>query len=61
MQRRADKVRHTHAATIDGMESALFPAAPRRVISVDVLRGITIAFLIQVNDPCDGRHTYAQR
>jgi predicted acyltransferase len=34
--------------------------APTRVLSIDVLRGITIAFMILVNDPGDGRNTYAQ-
>src|ERR1700733_2161551 len=34
--------------------------APTRVLSLDVLRGITIAFMILVNDPGDGRNTYAQ-
>ena len=31
-----------------------------RVLSIDVLRGITIAFMILVNDPGDWGHTYAQ-
>lgn len=35
-------------------------AAPNRVLSIDVLRGITIAFMILVNDPGDGTHTYTQ-
>ena len=35
-------------------------AAPPRVLSIDVLRGITIAFMILVNDPGDGAHTYTQ-
>jgi predicted acyltransferase len=35
-------------------------AAPTRVLSIDVLRGITIAFMILVNDPGDWSHTYAQ-
>ena len=30
----------------------------RRVLSVDVLRGVTIAFMILVNDAGDGRHMY---
>ena len=34
--------------------------ASTRVLSVDVLRGITIAFMILVNDPGDWAHTYAQ-
>ncbi len=35
-------------------------AAPSRILSVDILRGLTIALMILVNDPGDGRHTYAQ-
>jgi predicted acyltransferase len=34
--------------------------APQRVLSVDVARGITIAFMILVNDPGDSHHVYAQ-
>lgn len=30
----------------------------QRVLAVDILRGLTIAFMILVNDPGDGRHTY---
>ena len=37
------------------------PTAPsQRVLSVDVARGITIAFMILVNDPGDWNHVYAQ-
>ncbi len=35
-------------------------AAPTRVLSIDVLRGLTIALMILVNDPGDWAHTYAQ-
>ena len=35
-------------------------AAPNRILSVDVLRGMTMALMILVNDPGDGAHTYAQ-
>ena len=35
-------------------------AAPARVLSVDVLRGLTIALMILVNDPGDWAHTYTQ-
>jgi predicted acyltransferase len=35
-------------------------AAPTRVLSVDVLRGLTIALMILVNDPGDWAHTDAQ-
>jgi predicted acyltransferase len=34
--------------------------ASRRVLSIDVLRGITIAFMILVNDPGDWSHVYGQ-
>ncbi len=34
--------------------------ASTRVLSVDVLRGITIAFMILVNDPGDWSHVYSQ-
>jgi predicted acyltransferase len=32
--------------------------APRRVLSIDLLRGITIAFMILVNDPGDWSHVF---
>ena len=35
-------------------------APPTRVLSIDILRGITIALMILVNDPGDWSHTYAQ-
>jgi predicted acyltransferase len=34
--------------------------APVRVLSIDVLRGLTIALMILVNDPGDWAHTYTQ-
>ncbi len=41
--------------------SASTSAAPaNRVLSIDVLRGLTIALMILVNDPGDWSHTYAQ-
>lgn len=40
--------------------TAVSAAPPARVLAVDVLRGLTIAFMILVNDPGDGRHTYGQ-
>src|ERR1700712_5744929 len=33
---------------------------PQRLISVDGLRGLTIALMILVNDPGDWAHTYTQ-
>src|SRR5215475_3223928 len=41
-------------------ESTTVKAPSSRVLSVDVLRGITIAFMILVNDPGDWSHTYEQ-
>jgi predicted acyltransferase len=35
-------------------------AVPQRVLSVDVLRGLTIALMILVNDPGDWAHVYPQ-
>jgi predicted acyltransferase len=35
-------------------------SAPARVLSIDVLRGLTIALMILVNDPGDWGHTYTQ-
>jgi predicted acyltransferase len=35
-------------------------SAPARVLSIDVLRGLTIALMILVNDPGDWDHTYTQ-
>ena len=34
--------------------------APQRVLAVDVLRGLTIALMILVNDPGDWDHVYSQ-
>jgi predicted acyltransferase len=45
--------------TMQGRTSAI-ATAPTRVLSIDILRGITIAFMILVNDPGDWVHTYAQ-
>jgi predicted acyltransferase len=40
--------------------STAIAAPPTRVLSVDALRGITIAFMILVNDPGDWSHVYSQ-
>jgi predicted acyltransferase len=42
------------------MQHRPLTSAPTRVLSIDVLRGITIAFMILVNDPGDWGHVYAQ-
>jgi predicted acyltransferase len=41
------------------MQSIAKPA-PQRVLAVDVLRGLTIALMILVNDPGDWSHVYSQ-
>src|SRR5271163_3599444 len=45
--------------TMQGTPSAT-ATAPNRVLSIDVLRGLTIALMILVNDPGDWSHTYTQ-
>jgi predicted acyltransferase len=51
---------------MDGMAASPMPqverttVAPQRVLSVDVLRGITIALMILVNDPGDWDHVFRQ-
>lgn len=42
------------------MQPVLRSSPQQRVISVDVLRGLTIALMILVNDPGDWSHTYSQ-
>jgi predicted acyltransferase len=39
---------------------ALEVTKPQRILSVDMLRGITIAFMILVNDPGDWKQTFSQ-
>ena len=55
----------TNLATIP--ETSLNPAtiaatrpATQRVLAIDVLRGLTVAFMILVNDPGDWAHVYPQ-
>ena len=43
------------------MQGNVTTSAPNsRVLSIDVLRGITIALMILVNDPGDWAHVYSQ-
>ena len=53
MQERPQNVSQTTTQTTTNAPST-------RVLSIDVLRGITIAFMILVNDPGDWAHVYAQ-
>ncbi len=41
------------------MKTGTHPA-PTRITSIDALRGLTIAFMILVNDPGDWKHVYGQ-
>jgi predicted acyltransferase len=41
-------------------QTSVTNTAPARVLSIDVLRGLTIALMILVNDPGDWAHTYTQ-
>ncbi len=47
---------HVFAVSCPHMKDSV---SARRFLSVDALRGITVAFMILVNDPGDGRHLYA--
>ncbi|HWG17720.1 MAG TPA: heparan-alpha-glucosaminide N-acetyltransferase domain-containing protein [Acidobacteriaceae bacterium] len=49
-------------ASCDGATTSATTARPpsTRVLSVDVLRGLTIALMILVNDPGDWSHVYSQ-
>ena len=45
-------------ATTEQVETQIH--GPRRVLSVDMLRGLTVAFMILVNDPGDWNHVFRQ-
>ncbi|MBS1823095.1 MAG: DUF1624 domain-containing protein [Acidobacteria bacterium] len=53
---------HQSATLAAAAPASTTVTAPKssRVLSIDVLRGITIAFMILVNDAGDGHHTYVQ-
>lgn len=44
--------------TLTAPPQEMMVTAPRRVLSIDLLRGITIAFMILVNDPGDWSHVF---
>src|SRR5580698_8670114 len=50
----------TVATTFDAPTATAEVSRPARILSVDMLRGITIALMILVNDPGDGRHVFSQ-
>src|ERR1700679_2764905 len=51
---------HSTLASPAAIPAGTSAAPSTRVLSVDVLRGLTIALMILVNDPGDWAHTYAQ-
>jgi predicted acyltransferase len=51
---------HSTLASPAAISASTSVAPSTRVLSVDVLRGLTIALMILVNDPGDWAHTYAQ-
>src|ERR1700679_3997903 len=51
---------HSTLASPAAIPAGTSAAPSTRVLSVDVLRGLTIALMILVNDPGDWSHTYAQ-
>jgi predicted acyltransferase len=60
MERMAQTVAHQPVADPSLAPASVTTAAPARVLSIDILRGLTIALMILVNDPGDWAHTYAQ-
>src|ERR1700754_3364362 len=60
MERMPQALTHQPIADPSPSPTAVTVKAPSRVLSIDVLRGLTIALMILVNDPGDWAHTYAQ-
>jgi len=48
----------TTTVTVTAPETERSIAGPPRVLSIDLLRGVTIAFMILVNDPGDWEHIF---
>jgi predicted acyltransferase len=46
-------------ATPKGALESVRRPSPERLVALDAFRGLTIAFMVLVNDPGDGRHVYA--
>jgi predicted acyltransferase len=53
-------VPHETIQEIEKQEVAHHGKGPSRVLSVDLLRGLTVALMILVNDPGDWEHTFRQ-
>ncbi len=51
-------VRATEGGAVTPVRSVTAPPATQRVLSIDVLRGLTVAFMILVNDPGDSKVSY---
>jgi predicted acyltransferase len=60
IERMPQALSHQPAAQPSSPATSVTTTAPARVLSIDVLRGLTIALMILVNDPGDWAHTYAQ-
>src|ERR1700753_3531705 len=60
IERMPQALTHQPATNPSPASRSVTTTAPSRVLSVDVLRGLTIALMILVNDPGDWAHTYAQ-
>jgi predicted acyltransferase len=60
IERMPQALNHQPVTNPSPASTSVTSAAPARVLSIDVLRGLTIALMILVNDPGDWAHTYAQ-
>jgi predicted acyltransferase len=60
IERMPQALTHQPATNPSPASRSVTTTAPARVLSIDVLRGLTIALMILVNDPGDWAHTYAQ-
>jgi predicted acyltransferase len=60
IERMPQALNHQAVTNPSPASTSVTTAVPARVLSIDVLRGLTIALMILVNDPGDWAHTYAQ-